>query len=200
MTRRPIRIGIAGTHSTGKTEFLNLLRLRLHGAGLLVGNVQDLAAAARELGFPILTEHTYESTLWIMAEGMRRECEAALSSDVILIDRPIFDAVGYFEAALEFTGRTASAQQLEELHIIARAHLGAYNLVIGTEMDPTIELGEGRDANEEFRLSAAKHIEAFLMREAPDALILTSSNRADLLDQTETFITRCFADNSHPPK
>lgn len=192
MTNIPIKIGIGGSHSTGKTTFLTELKACLKLTDLSIGHVQDIATNARNLGFPILTEHTYESTLWIMAEGLRREAEATLSSDVILIDRPVFDALGYFEAALEVTGRTPDLRQLEELRVISKAHLGAYDCVIGTALNPTITLGENRDENETFRLAAAHHIKAFLHREAPSALCLTSSNVDEILDDVVCVIKERF--------
>lgn len=188
MTSAPIKIGIGGSHSTGKTTFLSKLKTRLKHTDLSICHVQDLATNARDLGFPILTKHTYDSTLWIMAEVMRRETEATLSSDVILIDRPVFDALGYFEAALEVSGRVPDMRQLKELRTISKAHLGAYDCVIGTELNPAIALGENRDENETFRLAAAYHIKAFLEKEAPDVLWLTSSNTDEMLDRTASII------------
>ena len=83
----PVKVGIAGTHSTGKSTFLRQLSERLEARSLQVGRINDLALRARALGFPILTEHTFESTLWIMSECMRQEAEASLTCDV---NRPSF--------------------------------------------------------------------------------------------------------------
>lgn len=88
MTRRPFKIGIAGTHSTGKSTFIAKVEQELRGDGLRVIIVGDLATCAQKRGFPILTGHTFESTLWIMAECMRQEAEASLTADIILVDRP----------------------------------------------------------------------------------------------------------------
>ncbi len=192
MNQHPIRIGIGGSHSTGKTSFLNSLEARLERTHLRIHRVRDIATNARDLGFPILTEHTYESTLWIMAEGIRRETEATLTSDIILIDRPVFDALGYFEAALEISGREADARDLEELHAIAFAHLGAYNLVFRTELDPTVALGDGRDTNEEFRYAAASQIKAILEKMLPTAQALTKTNVEQMLDHAMDVIETHF--------
>ena len=97
MITAPLKIGIGGSHSTGKTTFLTMLRDRLEDMDLSVFQIPSLATAAQDLGFPILTEHTYHSTLWIMAKGLCQEAHATLSKDILLIDRPIFDALGYFE-------------------------------------------------------------------------------------------------------
>jgi hypothetical protein len=193
MSVRPIRIGVGGSHSTGKTSFLDSLETRLNGSNLRIHRVRDLAKNARALGFPILTEHTFESTLWIMAEGMRRETEATLTSDVVLIDRPVFDALGYFEAALQVSGRKAEPRDLEELRTIALSHLGAYDLVFGTELDTTVALGDGRDKNEDFRQAAADRIKRFLARKSADAQILTTSNVEPMLDHALAVIKSRFS-------
>ncbi len=192
MKMRPIKIGIGGSHSTGKTSFLDNLETRLSRSNLRIHRVRDLAKGARALGFPILTEHTFESTLWIMAEGMRRETEATLVSDVVLIDRPVFDALGYFEAALQITGRKVGQRDLEELQAIAIAHLGAYDLVIGTELDTMVALGDGRDKNEDFRQAAANQIKTFLANKAPNAQILTTSNVEPMLDHALAIVKSHF--------
>lgn len=86
-------IAVAGTHSTGKSSFLKEVEARLNAHGLRVARVVDTASRARDAGFPILRDHVYEGTLWIMAEGLRQEMEAALKSDVVLVDRPPLDAL-----------------------------------------------------------------------------------------------------------
>lgn len=192
MNQHPIRIGIGGSHSTGKTSFLNSLEARLKRSHLRIHRVEGITKDALDIGFPILTKHTYESTLWIMAEGIRRETEATLTSDIILIDRPAFDALGYFKAALEVSGREADTRDLEELRAIAFAHLGAYNLVFGTELNPTVALGDGRDSNEKFRHAAASQIKAILEEMSPTAQTLTTTNVEQMLNHTMDVIETHF--------
>ncbi|MBO9463470.1 MULTISPECIES: AAA family ATPase [Stappiaceae] len=183
MSARKVKIGIAGTHSTGKSTFLEQLDARLSTEGVTIGRVDDLATAARDRGFPILTQHNFESTLWIMAEGMRQEAEAALHCEVVLVDRPVFDALGYLYAALEISDRSLPDRQLNELRSIALAHAGDYDLLVMTELDPAIGLGEGRDGNQEFRVAAANKIRAIADEAAFESLILTSTNSNEVLDQ-----------------
>ena len=97
-----VKLGVAGTHSTGKSTLVEALASALRERGLRVGRVADLATSARDLGFPILRDHTFESTLWIMTRGIAAELEAALRVDVVLVDRPALDALGYFWAALAY--------------------------------------------------------------------------------------------------
>lgn len=181
MKRSPIKIGIVGTHSTGKSTFLAALAPLLEGRGLRIRRINDLARRARDLGFPILTEHTFESTLWIMAECMRQEAEASLTCDVILVDRPVLDALGYLHAALEVTGRSVRPRRLEELYAIARAHTADYELLVATCLDHSVPLGEGRDQDLMFRDAAAKHIDALILDFAPGALRMTSTNASEIV-------------------
>ncbi|MCM5692556.1 AAA family ATPase [Sinorhizobium meliloti] len=183
MSIRKVKVGIAGTHSTGKSTFLDQLNTRLSAEGVRIGRVGDLATAARDRGFPILTDHNFESTLWIMAEGMRQEAEIALSSEAILVDRPVFDALGYLYAALEISGRSLLDRQLDELRSIAVAHAGDYDVLVMTNLDPAISLGEGRDKNHEFRIAAGNKIRAIAEEAALQPVILTSTNGDEVLDQ-----------------
>lgn len=193
MSIRKVKIGIAGTHSTGKSTFLDRLNTCLSAEGVRIGRVGDLAAAARGRGFPILTDHNFESTLWIMAEGMRQEAEAALSSEAILVDRPVFDALGYLYAALEISGRSLPDRQLDELRSIAVAHAGDYDVIVMTKLDSAISLGEGRDKNQEFRVAAGDKIRAIAEDAALQPVILTSTNGDEVLDQVFASVRRHLA-------
>lgn len=193
MKRHPIKIGIAGTHSTGKSTFMAVLASHLEGRGLKIGRINDLAKRARDLGFPILTEHTCESTLWIMAECMRQETEASLTCDVILVDRPVLDALGYLQAALEVTGRSVRQERLDELKAVARAHTTNYDLLINTSLDHSVPLGEGRDQDPKFRDAVATHIDELMRELAPGALRMTSKNRSEIVTAASEFVLSCLA-------
>ncbi|PAQ06725.1 AAA family ATPase [Mesorhizobium temperatum] len=181
MSGRPFKIGVAGTHSTGKSTFIGKVRSALEGKGLKVVGVDDLAKRAHGFGFPILTEHTFESTLWIMAECMRQEAEASLRADVILVDRPVPDALGYLLAALEVSGRTQDPRRIEQLTAIARAHARDYDFLTVTVLDPDIALGEGRDTDARFRFAAAKHMTTIMADFAPTVRRMTSSNSNEIV-------------------
>lgn len=197
MNRPPIKIGIAGTHSTGKSTFLATLAPALEERGLKIGRVGDVAKQAQASGFPILTEHTFESTLWIMAECLRLEAEASLTCDVILVDRPVPDALGYLHAALEVTGRTVHPRRLEELKAIARAHAADYDLLVVTSLDHNVQLGEGRDQDLMFREVAGRHIDALMLEFAPSALQMTSTNGPQIAAVASEFVlSRLFVEKT----
>ena len=196
--RRPIKIGVAGTHSTGKSSFLEGLAPVMAGFGLTSRTIGGLAERARSRGFPILADHTCDSTLWIMAEGLRLEAEASLRTEVILVDRPVPDALGYLLAALEISGRREDPKRIEELRSIAAAHVGDYDILIVTSLDRGIPLGKGRNSNERLRDAAAKHIEAFMAECAPDVWHLTSSNASELIAKTRDSFPRDSLGSAFP--
>jgi len=179
----PMKIAITGTHSSGNTTFLQNLEQELNGAGLRIQRIGDFARRAQGLGFPILTKHTYESTLWIMAECLRCEAEASLQSDLILVDRPVIDALGYLQAALQLSSRTLDSRRSEELMTIATTHTPDYDVLIRTALDSNIEVGKGRDLDGEFRVAAATAIERLVNQIEPNALILTSANGKELVQR-----------------
>ena len=183
MTQRAFKIAVTGTHSTGKTAFLNLLSDRFSERRLSLQRIGSLAVAARDAGFPILRDHTIDSTLWIMAECIRQEAACTLTSRVILIDRPVSDALGYLEAALEVTGREVHPQRLETLKALAGAYMCEYDVFIETVLDPAIPLGPYRDKDGDLRASAARHITDFADKHRTDRLRLTSDNQVTLINK-----------------
>ena len=188
--KRPFKVGVAGTHSTGKTTLVKALRNRLVDMGLEVGHVDDLARRALDRGFPILREHTFESTLWIMAECMRQEAEQSLSCKVILVDRPVLDALGYLYAALSVTDREIDQRRRKALESIARAHTADYDVLVLTTLDTSIPLGPGRDDDPVFREAASDAVAKLIDDARPDALRMTSGNTAETI---ETILSRLEA-------
>lgn len=180
-------VAIAGTHSTGKSTFLDGVEQRLSAKGISVGRVVDTASRARAAGFPILKDHVYESTLWIMAESLRQEMEAALNFDVVLVDRPLLDALGYLHAALEASGRQLPPAQLHELLQIALAHQSRYGWFAATVLDSNVPIGPGRDPDEVFRRLAGEAISHLTTAHVPDARWLTVANAQDLADEVAAF-------------
>lgn len=190
MTSRPCKIAVAGTHSTGKTTFLRRLEDQLARREFSPRYVHDSAVNARDLGFPILRDHTFESTAWIMAEAIRLETVASLSADVILVDRPVPDALGYLVAALEVTGRSLTPGRLERLEAICTGWMGEYDLTFVTQLDQDIPIGPGRDDDHEFRIAAGVAVSRILSRVAPHAKVLGAHDADDALALAISFAER----------
>lgn len=157
-------VGIAGTHSTGKTSFVHDVLKQAQKRGISVEVVSDTATRCRDAGFPILRAHTFESTLWIMTSVIKAELEAGLKASLVLVDRPVPDALGYLEAALSATGRTISEEQRAYLYGLAEHHAKRYSLLLRTQLDESIPLGPDRDRDLDFRRDAGRHIDAALIR------------------------------------
>jgi hypothetical protein len=155
-----MKIGVAGTHSTGKTTVLNFVADRLGEAGFSTKRVSDLASAARDAGFPILRDHTFASTLWIMTRGISEELAAALHCDVVLVDRPVPDALGYLFAALTHRGEIISEGEMGYLHALTKLHANTYDALFKTHPDPALGIADDklRDRDSRFRVLAADGI------------------------------------------
>lgn len=161
---RPVTVAIVGTHSTGKSTFLARLAHALRRDDIDVATVADLGEQAQRRGLPILHNHTWASTLWIISRGISNELEAWLHADVVLIDRAVPDALGYYRAALAYRRQTPDLQRLRYLTSLAAHHSRHYDLILRTTLDPTIPLGHGktRDGNVDFRLLADHYVDRVL--------------------------------------
>lgn len=190
MRRSPFRIAVAGTHSTGKTTFLTRLKAVFEQRGLAVAYVHDSAVNAQDRGFPILAHHTFESTAWLIARAIELETEATLSADVVLVDRPVADALGYLQAALLHTSRSIPAARIQALERICEAWAPEYDLAFVTVLDPSVELGEGRDGDALFRARAAEAVTRVVDRVMPDRHLLRHGGA----DAALTFAIAAFDD------
>lgn len=188
MNRSYVKVGVAGTHSTGKSSLLDALHETFAGEGVRVQRVSGLALQAQAAGFPILHMQTEETALWIMAEGLKQEAQASLEADLILVDRPLFDALGYLEAALEVTGRERASVRHSVLEALALGFAPDYDVLVVTELDTSVPLGEGRDTDASFREAAGRRIAAIAERFAVAPLKMNPANAIEIEEQLTGFI------------
>jgi len=170
-----MKIAIAGAHSTGKTTFLNTLSATLTDRGFTVRRIGDLATEAQRAGLPILRDHTFASTMWIIAQGMAHEyAGAAIPGVILLVDRPVADALGYLLAALEFRQETIQVDQMEFLESIAAFHMRTYDRVIETVIDVAVPITDdgARDMDWHYRMAVAKKITLALDKHRPDRWLM----------------------------
>lgn len=186
------KIGIAGTHSTGKTTFLNDLEDKAKGLGLRVNRVSDIGSQAAEAGFQILRDHTFESTLWIMSQGAANELKAALDCDVLLVDRPIPDALGYLNAALRWRGVSLSVWQANLLMGFARGYTQTYDLLMKTVLDGTIQLGTAKERDDDlaFRAMVAEEMDGVFSQLETGHVSLTVENAGEIIEASLASILR----------
>jgi nicotinamide riboside kinase len=138
----PLNIGIAGTHSTGKTTLARRIEMELRAAGLTVTRTGGLAKRAAELGFPKMTRHTAASTEWIITAGAAAVLEAELTAEVVIVDRTAHDALAYYHAALTGRGEQPDPDDTAHLAALADAHTRRHKLLLATVLDPATPLGE----------------------------------------------------------
>ncbi len=187
---RPVTVAVTGTHSTGKSTFLRQVAEQLHRDRVEVAVVADLGAEALEHGLPILQDHTWASTLWIVSRGMSLEVQAWTGADVVLVDRPVADALAYYEAALEFRGEQPDPVSIEQLEQLAARHTRHYDLVLRTVLDPRIplDLSKPRGADPQFRSLADRHIAKVLERLGIGHELLPSDGHDRALAEVTAFI------------
>ncbi|WP_227833781.1 AAA family ATPase [Nocardia macrotermitis] len=200
MSDQPVTIAVVGTHPTGKSTFLARLAHELRRAGLQVSTVADLGEQAQRMGLPILWNHTWTSTLWIMTRGISNELEAWLHGDVVLVDRAVPDALGYYRAALEYRGEACDPEGAAYLEMLARTHSDRYHLVFRTRLDPGIPLGTNkfRDDNQKFRELADRHVGAVMTELALPWLPLAADGHEAALTLATGFVATQLGDEVLP--
>ncbi|WP_214404782.1 AAA family ATPase [Pseudonocardia lacus] len=198
---RPLTIAVAGAHSTGKTTFLARLAHELRHRDFEVATVADLGEHALRVGLPILFSHTYSSTLWIMARGISDEVATWPHIDVLLVDRPVPDALGYYLAALDYRGEPADEVALGHLRTLAAQHATHYDLIFRTTLDREIPLGtdKPRDNNARYRRLADHHVGHVLADLAiPHRLLPADGHDAAIAHATEFALHRLTGSGAGP--
>jgi tRNA uridine 5-carbamoylmethylation protein Kti12 len=146
---RKIKIGISGSHSTGKTTFIKRLEKALIEKSIKFKTVSDLATICP---LPILRNHTVESTLWIASKGITDEVETEYKFDVVIADRPILDSWAYFNAVCK-NQYEESNPKLQTLKSMILHWLPTYDIIYQTVINENIPIedNKGRDLDIEYR-------------------------------------------------
>ncbi|MFJ2225553.1 AAA family ATPase [Streptomyces anulatus] len=176
MTRNtPIRIGVLGTHSTGKTTLLRRIEMELRANGATPARTGGIGKRAAQVGLPKMERHTAASTEWIIAQGIADEIAAAAQgADVVLADRAALDAVAYLSAALEFRGE--QFDQMEEIRLLLMAftQMSKYDLLLATVLDPSVPVEKKHDYDPRYRSLVDKHTHALLEDQSVPHMRVTS--------------------------
>jgi thymidylate kinase len=181
-----IVIGVAGTHSTGKSTFCSDLKASLELKGVRVETISSFGALAVQQGIPLLTQHTYDSTMWFIDRTLEAEHVARANAEVVLVDRPIIDAVAYWNAAVEYRGTYAAAHEVEAIGSLMLKHCSNYTTVLATKLDTSVALGPGRDTDTRFRASVDTHLHELLGRLSINHRVLSPAVREALLEELTT--------------
>ena len=115
-----IKIGITGTHGTGKTSLAHSLVGHLKELGFNAGYIREFV---RDCPLPVGTEkeNSAAAQTWILCRQLIEELEAVHKYDILVCDRTVIDNYAYFLWNLR-AGRPAS----EELQKIAASILDSW--------------------------------------------------------------------------
>ncbi|WUH91927.1 ATP-binding protein [Streptomyces sp. NBC_00433] len=173
----PVRIGITGTHSTGKTLLLKRIEMELRSHGMTVARTGRLAKRAAALGLPKMHHHTATSTEWIICQGIADTLAAETQcADVVLVDRAPIDALAYYGAALEYRNERAEPLEHERLRLLAATQHPTFTLLLATVLDPDIPASatDGHPYDPRYRTLADAHVHTLLAEDHLDHVRVTS--------------------------
>ncbi|WP_406354240.1 AAA family ATPase [Streptomyces sp. NBC_00658] len=162
MNAVPVRIGIVGTYSTGKTTLMRRMEMELRALGTPALRVGGLGKRAAFLGLPKMARHTALSSEWIMTAGVAAELAATVRANVILADCAAPAALAYYTAALEHRAEKAPDEYLRRLRALATALSTPYDLLLATVLDPTEPLTGAHDHDPDFRRLVDEHTHQLL--------------------------------------
>lgn len=169
-TPQPIRIGVMGTHSTGKTTLLKRIEMELRAHGIPVARTGRLGKRAALAGLSKMQHHTAASTEWIITQGIADEIAAAARPNpepiqVVLADRAAFDALAYFHAAQQWRHETPDPLEHERLRLLASTQAQKYNLLLATVVDPAQPVESKHDYDPGYRALVNHHTHVLLAKD-----------------------------------
>lgn len=188
----PIRIGVLGTHSTGKTTLLKRIEMEVRGHGISVARTGRLAKRAAGIGLPKMQHHTAASTEWIIAQGIADEIAAAAQgAEVVLADRASLDAIAYLHAAVEFRGEHLHRLERERLRLLASTQAPKYDLLFATVLDPDVPVDQSHDYDPRYRLLVDQHVHG-LLADDPIPHVRVTSDPASQSHAIEQALQLCL--------
>lgn len=177
MVKSPVRIGVLGTHSTGKTTLMKRIQMELRGHGLNVARTGRLAKRAAAIGLPKMEHHTALSTQWIIAQGIADEAAAiAAGAEVVLAGRASVDAVHYYTAAVEFRKeKEHNPEERQQLWSLASTQLAYYDLLFVTVLDFDVPVEQCHDYDPAYRFLVDLHTQRSIVDNDLPVCCVTSS-------------------------
>lgn len=166
-TPQPVRIGVMGTHSTGKTTLLKRIEMELRAHGIPVTRTGRLGKRAALTGLPKMQHHTAASTEWIITQGIADEIAATAHPgpepiQVILADRAVWDALAHFHAAQAWRQETPDPLECERLRLLTSTQAQKYHLLLATVLDEALPVESKHDYDARYRALVDHHTHAFL--------------------------------------
>ncbi|WP_405678471.1 AAA family ATPase [Streptomyces sp. NBC_01511] len=195
-TPQPIRIGVMGTHSTGKTTLLKRIEMELRAHGIPVARTGRLGKRAALAGLPKMQYHTAASTEWIITQGIADEIAAAARPTpepihVVLADRAAWDALAYFHAAQEWRQETPDPLERERLRLLASTQVLKYHLLLATVLDHGLPVESRHDYDARYRALVDHHTHALLAEnEIPHQRVTSAPNNQT--DAVEYVLQLCL--------
>ncbi len=123
-----LKVGLTGTHGTGKTSLAHSLVGHLKELGFNAGYIREFV---RDCPLPVGTEkeNSAPAQTWILCRQLLEELEAANKYDILVCDRTVIDNYAYFLWNLR-AGRLAneSLQKIAETIFESWAH--SYDFII----------------------------------------------------------------------
>ncbi|MFJ3793474.1 AAA family ATPase [Kitasatospora sp. NPDC090091] len=193
----PLRLYIAGTHSTGKTTLARRIEMELRATGITVARTGGFAKRAAELGLPKMTRHTAQSTTWIINATSNAALEAELTADVVIVDRTPYDALAYYLAAVQHRDEHPDPEALSRLTALAQLACPHPPAFLATLLDPALPLAEhpGKDpdwTDTGFREAVDQQLHQALAAYAVPHIPVPSHGHATAVDAAVKTITAAW--------
>ncbi|MFD3926512.1 hypothetical protein [Streptomyces sp. NPDC058614] len=188
VTPAPVRIGIVGTYSTGKTTLMRRIEMELRALGTPALRVGGLGERAAFLGLPKMAQHTALSSEWIITTGVAEELAATVRAQVVLADCAAPAALAYYTAALEHRAEKALPETVTRLRSLVTALSTPYDLLLATVLDPAETLTGIHDHDPGFRRLVDEHTHELLGELSLGHVLVTNddASRADAIRLTLT--------------
>lgn len=194
------KIGLIGTHGTGKTALAALLAGELKRRGIEAKFIGEIATEAKERGLPINEGTTIKAQLWILHTQFAKELafsqqrESRPNYDVIICDRGP-DNYCYLEHNL---GKENYALSLTLGHLQVAPYSRLFLLPI---TEGNIVLGSGiRSINPAFQLEMDRKVRCFLEEQEIAFIELPVPEKGDNLRDiwVKIIVNQTLKDLGHP--
>jgi len=169
---KKLKIGVLGTHDTGKTTLAFSLCSQLKSKHLFVGFVEE---SVRECPFPINQMTNFLSQYWIVNKQINCEIEKHERYNVIVTDRTTVDNFAYALRAAKI-GKI-SPEDLEILRVICKHWAKTYNFLFYAKIPKKKLEDDGfRDTTKKFQLEIDQIIRELIHKWDLEVTELDGSN------------------------
>jgi len=154
-----LKIGLVGTHETGKTTLGHILTGYLKAMDYSANLVHE---AARMSPFGLLENTTMDAEKWIVNQQINHELVTATYSDILVCDRTSLDTLAYTKYVMEKDPSEENKEAFDLINRVVDSNLKSYDVFVYFPIVDKLITKRNKKHNEGFKKEVDDYLQQIM--------------------------------------